>query len=147
MVYFQILQQHVPTKTKLEDLPHPPGCIHHLQSYLLLQTPLKLVNWFQRCSQLNNNNNNDNKTRLLSALRHRTTVRFTKETYMIKYKYKNKVICWKDVPWAGSWIAAMRWHFFTWDGSWFQSSGAAWWNGHRWQYWLSSGVELWMCLI
>ena len=33
---------------------HFPDClyVHHLQSYLLQQTPLMLVNWFQRYEQL-----------------------------------------------------------------------------------------------
>ena len=36
-------------------------CIHPLQSYLLQQTPLKLVNWFQRYRQLQDCKNNRSK--------------------------------------------------------------------------------------
>ena len=38
-------------------------CIHHLQSYLLQQTPLKLANWFQRYMQLKGCKTKQNKTK------------------------------------------------------------------------------------
>ena len=38
-------------------------CMYHLQSYLLEQTLLKLVNWFQRYRQLKDLKKKQNKTK------------------------------------------------------------------------------------
>ena len=43
-------------------------CILHLQSYLLLQTPLKLVHWFQRYGQLKGCKNNRKQRNYLLCL-------------------------------------------------------------------------------
>ena len=55
---------------------------------------------------------------------------------------QNKVICWKDVPWAGSWIAAVRWHFSheMGTGSRVEEQHDGIIFGHRRQNWPFSGV-------
>ena len=44
-------------------------CMHHLQSYLLQQTPLKLVNWFHRYRQLKGCKNNRKQRNYLLYLK------------------------------------------------------------------------------
>ena len=93
-----------------------------------------------------------NRSKHVEAISLRSVARRKKErrkkkrvrynTLPVTRQGKNKVICWKDVPWAGSWIAAMRRHFSheMGAGSRVQEQHDGMIFGHRWQCWLSSSV-------